>query len=92
MSKSASEEALQLLHASLAEKLADAIKPQPIVDRNGEVVGREYNAAALNAAIKFLKDNGIEVARGARNKGLEKLVKSLPTTFDDENDDVRLDQ
>lgn len=81
-SKSATEEALQKLHKEVAETLTKAILP------NAE---GEYNAAAINAAIRFLKDNNIEVARGT-NDAMEKLAKRLPTTFDDDEDATRAHQ
>lgn len=32
---------------------------EPVVDKKGNMVGTCFNAASLNTAIKFLKDNGI---------------------------------
>jgi len=83
-SKAASEEALQLLHAKLAETLCHAIEPEPIVV-DGEIVGRKLNAAALNVARQMLKDNGIQAARVA-NSPLDKLANRIPTTFDEDHD------
>lgn len=77
-SKAASEQLMQELHSKVVESLIEAIKP------NAE---GEYNAAAINAAIRMLKDNGIEVARGT-NKAIERLASRLPTTFDDDGDET----
>jgi hypothetical protein len=72
---------LEKLHDTLAQQLAQAIQPQPILNRKGEVVGHEYNAASLNAAIRFLNDNGIR-AKPITGSHLDKLNKSLPK-YDD---------
>lgn len=61
MTKRASKDAMDQLHKVLAEQLADGVtnNKEPIVV-NGEVVGFKRNAAILNVARQFLKDNGIE--------------------------------
>lgn len=63
--KTASEEALELLHAELAKQLADKI-------RTGEAT-----AADLNVARQFLKDNGID-AVPKKGSPLDALRDSLP--------------
>lgn len=65
MTKSASQEALQLLHAELARKLADKIK------------SGEFTAADLNVARQFLKDNHIE-ADPKPGSPLDDLRNDLP--------------
>lgn len=61
MAKRATKDAMNELHRVLAEQLADGVanNKEPIVV-NGEVVGHKRNAAILNVARQFLKDNGIE--------------------------------
>lgn len=69
--KKAKAEALEALHATLAETLADAIKYP------GEA---GVQAAILNVARQFLKDNGIQ-ADIANNAALSEL-NDLPV-FDE---------
>ena len=53
--------AMERLHAALADTLKDALKGEPVVDKDsGEVLGYKLNAAVLSVARQFLKDNGIE--------------------------------
>lgn len=73
----ATEDILGMLHEAVAQDLIDKIK-------SGEATAQE-----LNAAIKFLKDNGIE-ALPTENSKLDKLMHTLPT-FEDplsEDDDM----
>jgi hypothetical protein len=84
VSKAASEESLQILHAKVCEALVEAIKPDPII-ADGVVVGHKPNAAALNVARQMLKDNGIQAVR-AKGSAMDKLANSIPTTFDDDED------
>lgn len=71
MSK-ASEALLAELHNAVAKDLLSKIS-------TGEATAQE-----LQAAIKFLKDNGIEASRET-NPEMEKLAQTaLPPTFDDE--------
>lgn len=76
MSK-ASEKELSSLHAELASILKESIQPEPILNGEGEVVGKKYNAAALNAARQFLKDNNITSTLDS--KPVADLVDSLPS-------------
>lgn len=62
---SASEETLGLLHTAVAEDLLNKIK------------SGEATPAEISAAIKFLKDNGIEAAP-VENSRTTQLANSLP--------------
>jgi hypothetical protein len=72
--KRATEEILGSLHDAVATDLLR------------RVVSGEATPAELNAAIKFLANNGIE-AIATEDSPLGKLVASLPT-FDDDEDYV----
>ena len=74
MKTRANEEILGLLHDVVAKDLLR------------RVMSGEATPAELNAAIKFLQNNGIE-AIATDDNPLGKLVASLPT-FDDEEDHV----
>lgn len=74
MKKRATEEALGELHKLVAEELTRRIATG------------EASPADINAAIKFLQNNGIE-AVASEDSPLGKLVAALPT-FDDEEDHV----
>ena len=76
MSKRASEEILGSLHDAVA---SDLLK---------RVASGEATPAELNAAIKFLQNNGIEAITTPENP-LGQLVAALPTFEDDDYDDVR---
>lgn len=88
MSESAKKDALERLHATLAETLAVAIteteiKVIELPDEKTEggtkrVTVRTRNAAVLNAARQFLKDNGIECAPGHPSKPVTDLASKLP--------------
>jgi hypothetical protein len=67
----ASEDLLEALHCAVAEDLLAKV-------RSGEATAQE-----LSAAIKFLKDNGIEATR-ASNPTLGQIEAALPQ-FDDED-------
>lgn len=73
MSKRASEEVLAALHAKVAEELLNRLS------------GGEASPAELNAAIKFLQNNGIEAVQ-SEGSAMDKLAKALPS-FDDEEAD-----
>jgi predicted RNA-binding Zn ribbon-like protein len=75
MKKRASDEVLGALHELVAKELTHRI------------AGGEATPADLNAAIKFLQNNGIE-AIATEESPLGKLVASLPT-FDDEDIEAR---
>lgn len=95
----ATKNELNTLHAELAQTFAEAIKEQEVkvislpdgLDEAGEVkmvptIVKVRNAAILNAARQFLKDNGIECAPGNPSqpvKDLAEVVKKLPFTPDD---------
>lgn len=70
MSKRASEELLGSLHDAIARDLLTRV-------RSGEATSAE-----LSAAIKFLKDNGIE-ALMAENSALQQLAATALPIFDD---------
>lgn len=76
MKKRASDDVLGALHELVAKELTSRI------------VGGEATPADINAAIKFLQNNGIEAVATDDNP-LGKLVASLPT-FDDEEIDTKL--
>lgn len=67
----ATEDVLALLHGAVAETLLDRIK------------SGEATAADINAAIKFLKDNGIDCVGSAnsRMQEIEESLNGLPSTF-----------
>ena len=71
----ATNDILATLHNAVAEDLL------------GKVLGGEATAQELNAAIKFLKDNGIE-ALPVENSPLADLASSLPDFTDDESDSL----
>ena len=78
----ATESALSDLHDALAKAFAQAIKPKPIIDAEGEILGYETSPAALNAARQFLKDNNITCSLA--NKPMKDLVDGLPS-FEDQS-------
>ena len=69
----ATTDILATLHNAVAEDLLS------------KVLGGEATAQELNAAIKFLKDNGIE-ALPVENSPLADLASSLPSFTDDDDD------
>lgn len=69
----ASDDILEALHCAVADDLLNKV-------RSGEASAQE-----LNAAIKFLKDNGIEATKDSQPK-LGHIQSALPT-FDDEEDE-----
>lgn len=69
MSKRASENQLSELHLALAAVLKDQLQ---FKDENGKA-----NAAILNVARQFLKDNGIDGAAG-EVKELAELAEEFP--------------
>jgi len=69
----ATNDILATLHNAVAEDLL------------GKVLGGEATAQELNAAIKFLKDNGIE-ALPVENSPLADLASSLPSFTDEDSD------
>lgn len=76
--ETAAVSALEQLHAKLADTLKDAMKGEPVVDKeSGEVMGYKLNAAVLSVARQFLKDNGIE-SLPAEGSPLAGLHASLP--------------
>jgi len=71
--KAAKEAELQNLHAELAKVMKEAIHE---VDDEGR-----RNAAVLNAARQFLKDNNIQCARGAPSPEITDLAKAYNLPF-----------
>lgn len=71
MSKRASDEVLDNLHRMVAEELLRRITTG------------EASPAELNAAIKFLQNNGIE-ATMTPGSNLDKLANALPSFNDDD--------
>lgn len=85
MSNAAKRPELEALHDALARELAVAIKETEIKvidvpDGEGtkKVAVRTRNAAVLNAARQFLKDNGIECAPGHPSEPVKSLAEKLP--------------
>jgi hypothetical protein len=70
----ASNDILEMLHNAVAADLLDKVN-------SGEATAQE-----LNAAIKFLKDNGIEATRET-SKDLDKLADTALPVFDDDDED-----
>jgi len=71
----ATNDILATLHNAVAEDLLS------------KVLGGEATAQELNAAIKFLKDNGIE-ALPVENSPLAELASSLPSFTDEDSDSL----
>lgn len=69
----ASKEVLEALHSALADELKRRIETG------------EATAADLSAAIKFLKDNGVETI-GAKNPNVTSLAGSMPNIADMEDE------
>lgn len=80
----ANMQAMEALHAKLAEVLAEGLKPQ-IDPETGETL--PPNAAILNVARQFLKDNKVE-ALVESNKPLQSLA-DLPVFDEDEFPNVK---
>ncbi|WP_422049741.1 hypothetical protein [Shimia sp.] len=91
MTKKATSDLMDQLHALTAQSLADIIQNGiPVFSKEtGEEVGREPAPASyIAAAIKFLKDNDITADPGAdRFDPLEDALKDLPT-LDDGDDNT----
>lgn len=62
----ATKQSLQELHKTVAETLTKRLS------------GGEATAADISVAVKFLKDNGIEVADPTENDALSELCDVLP--------------
>lgn len=89
MSKKATTDLMDMLHALTAQKLADIIENGvPVYDREGNETGTiPAPASYIAAAIKFLKDNDITSDPGAgRFDPLQDALKGLPTLDDGEED------
>ena len=71
----ASESALAELHGVVAKLLTSRLQ------------SGDASTADINAAIKFLKDNGIDCA-GSANPDVQDLVANLPTFEDVSKDEV----
>lgn len=73
----AKQQALENLHAELADVLAKLVKAQ-----SSSADGEQPNASILNVARQFLKDNNVSADIGT-NEGLQRLTDSLPFTTTD---------
>lgn len=88
---SASKQAMERLHAALADEMANILKDgRKEVTKDGTVVQVNPSPADLNAIRQFLKDNGIEAQAGSGKgaKSFDELKsKALPflTREDDES-------
>jgi hypothetical protein len=78
------------LHKELCAALHEAIQPETILDKEGNVVGRKRSAAALAVAVKFLKDNRIEAvdAPGSSLAQLRDAVMPALPTFEQDYEDL----
>lgn len=72
MSKAAKAEELEALHAVVAQVLRE------------QLTGEEVSPAMIAQAIKFLKDNGIEAAKGSNNKALNELADKVSRLSEDD--------
>lgn len=84
----ASDEALELLHAALADTLSEAVKRvktsiAPAIEGAEPTEVPKGAASLLNVARQFLKDNGIE-AIPSPDSPMKSLVDSLPFDEDEE--------
>lgn len=90
MSKKATSDLMDTLHALTAEKLAEIISTGiPVYSKEtGELMGHEPAPASyIAAAIKFLKDNDITADPNAnRFDPLQDALSDLPTLDDGEED------
>lgn len=89
MTKKATSDLMDTLHALTAETLADVIRNGiEVVDKNtGETSRITAPASYIAAAIKFLKDNDVTAdPTSGRYDHLKDAVSKLPT-FDDGEDD-----
>lgn len=74
MVKRATEDVLGTLHEAIANDLLN------------KIISGKATPAEINAAIKFLQNNGIEAVRGTGESPLDKLAASLPTFSDEEHE------
>jgi len=70
MSKAAKLDALEALHAQIAEVIRKALEDDP-------------SPQMIAQGLKFLKDNGIEPARDADNKALSALSDKIAAISND---------
>ena len=68
------------------EKILEQLHEEVAKDLLARVCSGQATAAEMTAAIKFLKDNGIDAAL-TKDSPLENLAKSLP--FEDPNAPIR---
>lgn len=73
MSKAANMEVLEALHAKLAEVITEGLNGT--TDEDGNL--KPPSPALITAALKFLKDNGVEAAKGSNNAALAALADRL---------------
>lgn len=78
MSKAAKMDALETLHAAVAEVLEVQLK------------GDDVSPQMIAQAIKFLKDNGVEPAKDADTSALDKLQDQVQKFAEGEEDDTLL--
>ena len=95
MSKAASKETMEILHAELADKMTTIIRSGEVVKIGDEVVRITPTAATMSCIRQFLKDNSIESVHGAAAR-LEKAVNAVvdlpfPTGACDDTGDDRPD-
>lgn len=75
MSKAASMDVLEQLHAAVAKTLTDALSG-----------AEEVSPQMLAQAIKFLKENGVEPAKDVDNSALDALSEQVSKFVSGEDD------
>lgn len=78
---------LECIMAKATNDLLESLHNAVAKDLLYKVESGEATAQELSAAIKFLKDNGIEASRET-SKDLDKLADTALPVFDDEDDNV----
>jgi hypothetical protein len=82
MSKAATKEAMQALHALLAEEFTKVLREGVTTrDEEGNLVRLTPTPAQLNVIRQFLKDNDIQAAM--TSKHMKGIVENLPFSDDD---------
>lgn len=93
MASSATKQAMERLHAALADEMANILKEgRKEVTKDGTVVQVNPSPADLNAIRQFLKDNGIEAQAGSgKGASFDELKSKALPFLTREDDDARID-